>query len=163
MPQVFELYERHYHKYQIRFKFTIEELEQQLMPVDETVYTLVYDDPVEKKITAFISIYNLPQNVLIVNQLYAHYSLNHGHVYLYAYQNRLTFQELFKYALAFSNDETASGFKFDTVSLRAYGKGFKIAARFNLRPSSHFEHFYMFNFEPKGSSVCISTVNAPIV
>lgn len=60
MPQVLELYERHYRKYHVRFKMTEEELKQQLMPIDSTVVTLVYEDPLEHKITAFISVYNLP-------------------------------------------------------------------------------------------------------
>lgn len=101
--------------------------------------------------------------MLVVNQLFPHLSINHGHIYLYAYQNRIAFQELFKYACAVLSEENGNGFKFDTLLMPAFGKGFKVANKYDMATTGHFEHFYFYNYEPKGSYVCISLANAPIV
>ena len=51
-------------KYDISFKFNQDELAHQLMPVPGVVYTIVFEDLETKKLTDFISFYNLPSQIL---------------------------------------------------------------------------------------------------
>ena len=51
--------------YKISFKYSQEELGHLLIPREDIVYTLVVTDPKnDKKITDFISFYNLPTQIL---------------------------------------------------------------------------------------------------
>lgn len=70
MPEVYELYLKHYRKYAVSYKMTLKELTQQLMPITGIVYTLVNQDPLSQKITEFISVYNYSQRVLNNNDFH---------------------------------------------------------------------------------------------
>jgi glycylpeptide N-tetradecanoyltransferase len=56
---VYSLYKNQFDKLQFHFKFTQEELAQQLMPREEVIYTIVFENN-EGKVTDFVSFYNLP-------------------------------------------------------------------------------------------------------
>ena len=48
----------------VSFKFSQQELCHHLMPREGIIYTIVIEDIAEKKITDFISFYNLPSQIL---------------------------------------------------------------------------------------------------
>jgi glycylpeptide N-tetradecanoyltransferase len=56
---VYQLYKNQFDKLKFHFKFTQEELAQQLLPREGVVYTIVFENN-EGKITDFVSFYNLP-------------------------------------------------------------------------------------------------------
>jgi len=64
LPQVYDLYKKQCEKQKIFFKFSQQELSHHLMPQDGIVYTIVVENSDEKKITDFLSFYNLPSQIL---------------------------------------------------------------------------------------------------
>ena len=66
LPQVYALYKKQMQDMGTRvcFKFSQQELAHHLMPQDKIIYTIVIENVGEKKITDFISFYNLPSQIL---------------------------------------------------------------------------------------------------
>jgi len=64
LPQVYALYKKQCEKQKIFFKFSQQELSHHLMPQDGIVYTIVIENAGEKKVTDFLSFYNLPSQIL---------------------------------------------------------------------------------------------------
>ena len=48
----------------VSFKFNQQELGHHLLPRDGIIYTIVFEDVEKKKITDFVSFYNLPSQIL---------------------------------------------------------------------------------------------------
>ena len=63
LPQVYQLHKKQQERYQVSFKMSQEELGHHLMPRDEVMYTIVVENEA-KKITDFVSFYNLPSQIL---------------------------------------------------------------------------------------------------
>ena len=64
LSQVYQLYKVQQEKYAVNVKYTQDELAHQLLPRKGVIYTLVVENKEEKKITDFISFYNLPTAIL---------------------------------------------------------------------------------------------------
>ena len=60
---VFALYKKKMEDMSIYFKYSQDELGHMLLPREGTIYTIVFEQE-DKKVTDFISFYNLPSQVL---------------------------------------------------------------------------------------------------
>ena len=82
-PQVFALYKEKMSKFELSFKFSQDELGHQLMPQQGVVYTIVIEDPETKKLTDFVSFYNLPSQIL-KQDTHSHTHMNVAYLYYWA-------------------------------------------------------------------------------
>lgn len=104
LPQVYALYKKQIEKSRVSFKFSQQELGHHLMPQKGVIYTLVFENTAEKKITDFVSFYSLPSQILK--------QTNHNHTSMnVSIQNQtpssyLFYISLFRYShyLTFSNN-----------------------------------------------------------
>lgn len=77
ISQVFALYKKQMETYQVSLKLSQAELAHHLMPIKGVIYTLVVENKDEKKITDFISFYNLPSQILKSKDIsHTHTSMN---------------------------------------------------------------------------------------
>jgi len=115
------------------------------LPQDGIVYTIVIESPGEKKITDFLSFYNLPSQIL-KQEGHKHTFMNVAYLYYYGTSGSNTLTELMKYALLFSKDLSPDGIRFDVFNCLNIMQNQEFLAELNFGVGDGILHYYMYNY-----------------
>lgn len=129
---------------QVSFKFSQQELSHHLMPREGIIYTIVIENIGEKKITDFISFYNLPSQIL-KQKNHNHTIMNVAYLYYYGTSmNPLT--EIMKYALMFAKELVPDGTRFDVFNCLNIMNNAEFLKDLKFGIGDGILNYYMYNY-----------------
>lgn len=128
----------------VSFKFNQQELGHHLLPRDGIIYTIVFEDVEKKKITDFVSFYNLPSQIL-KQKGHNHTMMNVAYLYYYGNTvNNLT--EMMKHVLVFSKEQVPDGTRFDVFNCLNIMENSQFLQELKFGVGDGILNYYMYNY-----------------
>ncbi|CDW71605.1 n-myristoyl transferase [Stylonychia lemnae] len=139
IAQVYKLLVTYLEKYQLKLRFSEQEVSHMLLPRDGVIYSYVVENPEKKQITDFVSFYRLPSSVL---KKVGH---NHDHINVaYSYYNVNTdnsLLELMRFAIV-----KAKEVGFDVFNALDIQDNHEFLTELKFSQGDGYLHYYLYNW-----------------
>lgn len=134
-----------------------EDLGHHLMPRDEVMYTIVIENS-EKKITDFVSFYNLPSQIL-KREGHNHTMMKIAYLYYYSFSEQNSLLEIMKFAIWYAKEKAG----FDVFNCLSIMDNAQFIQELKFGCGDGTLNFYLYNYKIKDMYLPPSLVGTVLV